>query len=164
MDVSLHFHSHTSLILALILFFFLSCCLLVVFWWWRRVCTITHGNADAPCEHGENIFFPFCSGRLGEEGIVPHSVVGPLRFLVFLFVCVRARPRNRATADWKAVLATASRFVEGNRTPDVGKSRHKPPSHAPLVPVSSHVLVSSYTSFSSCHSLTIARVGSSASA
>ena len=46
----------------------------------------------------------------------------------------------------------------------VGKSRHKPPSHAPLDPASSHMLVSSYTSFSSCHRLTNARDGSSASA
>ena len=41
-----------------------------------------------------------------------------------------------------------------------GKSRHKPPSPAPLDPVSSHMLVSSYTSFSHCHRLTNARVGS----
>ena len=27
---------------------------------------------------GENIFLPFFSGRLGKEGIVPQSVVGPL--------------------------------------------------------------------------------------
>ena len=35
-----------------------------------------------------------------------------------------------------------------------------PPSPAPLDPVSSHMLVSSYTSFSHCHRLTNARVGS----
>ena len=49
--------------------------------------------------------------------IVPHSVIGPLWFLVFLFVRVRARPRNRATY-WRAVLATACRCVEGYRTLD----------------------------------------------
>ena len=41
----------------------------------------------------------------------PHSVVGPLGFLVHLFVRVWARPRSRATF-WKAVLATA-RWVCG---------------------------------------------------
>ena len=56
-------------------------------------------------------------GWLGKEGIVPHSVVGRWRFLVYLFVCLRARPSCRATY-WRAVLATASRCVEGYRTPD----------------------------------------------
>ena len=69
------------------------------------------------CPSKENFFLPLRSWRLGEEGVVPHSVGGPLWFLVHLFVCVRARPRYRAT-DWKAVLATASRCVEGYRTPD----------------------------------------------
>ena len=68
-------------------------------------------------ERGESFFFPFRSWRPGKEGIVPHSVVGLLCFLVYLFVRVRARPRFRAT-HWKAVLATASWSVEDYRTPD----------------------------------------------
>ena len=65
---------------------------------------------------GENLFSSLL-GRLGKEGTVPHSVGGPLWFLVHLFVCVRARPRFLATY-WRAVLATASRCVEGCCTPD----------------------------------------------
>ena len=68
-------------------------------------------------EEGESFFFPFCSGRLGEEGTVPHGVGGHPGFLVFLFVCVRAKHSCRA-AHGCAVLATASRCVEGYRTPD----------------------------------------------
>ena len=56
---------------------------------------------------------PFRSWRLGQEGVVQHSVGGPF---MYLFVCVWAWPRYRA-ADWRAVLATASRCVEGYRTP-----------------------------------------------
>ena len=66
---------------------------------------------------GESFFFPCHSRRLGKEGVVPHSVIGPLWFLVYLFVRVRARPRYRAT-HWTAVLATACRCLEGYRTPD----------------------------------------------
>ena len=42
---------------------------------------------------------------------------GPLGFLVFLLVFVRAVPSYRA-AYWRAVLATACRCVEGYRAPD----------------------------------------------
>ena len=73
------------------------------------------------------VVFPECREYVGEvgtsvcglglEGTVPHSVVGPLSFLVHLFVRVRARPRYRAMY-WRAVLATASRCVEGYRSPD----------------------------------------------
>ena len=76
-------------------------------------------------------FFPECSGYLGEvgtsvayrrcrlgmEGIPPHSVGGPLWFLVLLFIFVWAGPSDRV-AYWRAVMATASRCVEGYRTPD----------------------------------------------
>ena len=44
------------------------------------------------CPSRGNFFFPLRSRRLGKEGIVPHSVVGPLGFLVRLFVRTRARP------------------------------------------------------------------------
>ena len=43
-------------------------------------------------ERGEFSFFPFCTGRLGKKGIVPHSVVGLPVFLVFLLTCVWAGP------------------------------------------------------------------------
>ena len=66
---------------------------------------------------GESFLFPCRSRRLGQEGVVPHSVVGPLWFFMHLFVCVRARNRYRAT-HWRAVLATACWCVEGHRTPD----------------------------------------------
>ena len=47
---------------------------------------------------GENLFFfPFCSGRLGKKGIVPHSVGGHLGFLVFLLVALP----TFATAQFK---------------------------------------------------------------
>ena len=45
---------------------------------------------------GESFLFPCRSRRLGQERVVPHSVVGPLWFFVHLFVRVRARPRYRA--------------------------------------------------------------------
>ena len=48
---------------------------------------------------GESFFFPSRSGRLGKEGIVPHSVVGPQWLLVYSFVRVRARPRYRTTFE-----------------------------------------------------------------
>ena len=51
------------------------------------------------------------------EGIVTRSVGGSLWFLVFLFVCIWAGPSYRV-AYWRVVLATASRCVEGYRTPD----------------------------------------------
>ena len=67
---------------------------------------------------GENLFFsPSRSRRPGKEGVVPHSVGGPLYFLMFLFICVWTWPRCRGT-HWRAVLATAGRSVEGYRTPD----------------------------------------------
>ena len=73
-------------------------------------------NAGGPVgEVGTSVTYGRC--RLGLEGIVPHCVVGPLWFLVCLFVRVRARPRYRATY-LRAVLATASWCVEGYRTPD----------------------------------------------
>ena len=72
--------------------------------------------SGCPTETG-NLSRSLCCSGLGEERVVPHSVVCPLRFLVYLFVRVRARPRYRA-AYWRAVLATASRCVEGSRTPD----------------------------------------------
>ena len=52
-----------------------------------------------------------------EERIVPHSVVGPIHFLVLVFKCVWTRHSYRAT-NWCAVLATAYQGVEGYRTPD----------------------------------------------
>ena len=61
--------------------------------------------------------FPSRCWRLGSEGVVPHSVVAPPWFLVYLFVRVQARPRYRATY-WRALLATAGECVEGHRTPD----------------------------------------------
>ena len=49
---------------------------------------------------GKNVFFfHCCSGRLGQERIVPHTVVGPLAFFVFLLIFVWARPSCRA-AYW----------------------------------------------------------------
>ena len=67
---------------------------------------------------GENLFFsPWRSRRLGKEGVVPHSVGSPLRFLMHLFICVWTWLRYRAT-HWRAVLATACRSVEGYRTLD----------------------------------------------
>ena len=42
---------------------------------------------------GESFLCPCRSWRLGQERVVPHRVVGPLWLLVYLFVCVRARPR-----------------------------------------------------------------------
>ena len=56
-------------------------------------------------------------GRLGLEGVVPHGMVGSLWFLVLLLVFVWTGPSCRV-AYWRAVLATASRCVEGYRTPD----------------------------------------------
>ena len=62
------------------------------------------------------------AGDLGKERIVPHSVVGTPAFLVSLLTFVRVRHSCRATNWWatngKAVLATASRCVEGQCTPD----------------------------------------------
>ena len=55
---------------------------------------------------GERVF----RGAL-QGGVVPHSVVGPWWFFLHLFICVWARPRYRAT-HWRAVLGTASRFLE----------------------------------------------------
>ena len=81
---------------------------------------------------GENLFslLDAAGDWVGQEGVVPHSVGGPLRFLVHLFICVWARPRYRAT-HWKAVLATACRCVEGYRTLDASlgvlRERCRPP-------------------------------------
>ena len=66
-------------------------------------------------EAGTSVAYGRCG--LGMEGIVPHSVGGSRWFLVFLFVCVRAGHSYRV-AYWRAVLAPASRCVEGYRTPD----------------------------------------------
>ena len=69
---------------------------------------------------GKNLLSFFSLPQLGDwerEGVVPHSVGGPLGFLMLLFMCVWTWPRYRA-AHWRAVLATASRSVEGYRTPD----------------------------------------------
>ena len=55
--------------------------------WWRK--QLGRGMVVLAClERRECIFFPCCSGRLGKERIVPHSVVGPLAFLVFLLMFV----------------------------------------------------------------------------
>ena len=65
---------------------------------------------------GENLF-PFSrSGRLRKAGIVPHSG----RFLVVPRVLVRTRTGKAPlpATYWRAVLATASRCVEGYHTPD----------------------------------------------
>ena len=67
---------------------------------------------------GENLFSSLdVAGDWEKKGSYHTAVVGPLWFFMLLFVRVRARPRYRAT-HWKAVLATASRCVEGYRTPD----------------------------------------------
>ena len=58
-----------------------------------------------------------CSWRLGKEGIVPHSVVDTSTFFEFLLVLVWPGHSYQATS-WGAVLATALRTVEGNRTSD----------------------------------------------
>ena len=60
----------------------------------------------------DNFFSPFCCGRLGKKGIVPHCVGGSLGFLMLLFICVWARLTCQATY-WCELLATASWFVEG---------------------------------------------------
>ena len=61
---------------------------------------------------------PLCAaGDWVRKGSYHTAWFGPLGFLVHLFVRVPATPRYRAT-DWKAVLATACRCVEGCRTPD----------------------------------------------
>ena len=59
---------------------------------------------------------PELPGR-GEERVVPHSMVGPVHFLVFVFIRVWMRHSYRATY-WCAVLATAHQVVEGYRSPD----------------------------------------------
>ena len=80
--------------------------------WWRK--QLGRGMVVLVCfERRECIFFPCCSGRLGKERYEPHSVVGPLAFLVFLLMCVRARHSYRATNR-----ATACWAVEGYRTPN----------------------------------------------
>ena len=61
--------------------------------------------SGCPPETG-NISCSLFYNRLGEERVVPHSVVGPLWFLVYLFVRVRARPRYR-TADVCVLLGVA---------------------------------------------------------
>ena len=67
---------------------------------------------------GENLFSLLDAAGDGEkEGVVPHSVGAPLRFLMYLFICAWTWPRYRTT-HWKAVLATACRSVEGYRTLD----------------------------------------------
>ena len=67
---------------------------------------------------GENLFSSIsAAGAWVRKGIVPHSVGGPLGFLVFLFIRVWTRHSDRAT-NWKAVQVIASQIVEGYRTPD----------------------------------------------
>ena len=67
---------------------------------------------------GESVFFvSLCSWRLGQEGIVPYSVGGPLPFFVFLFTRVWAGHGCRATHR-EAVLATTNWTVEGCRSLD----------------------------------------------
>ena len=68
-------------------------------------------------EIGDCIFFPCCSGRRGQERIVPHSVVGTPAFFVSLPVFARTSHSCRAT-NWRAVLAAACWTVEGYPTPD----------------------------------------------
>ena len=65
---------------------------------------------------GKNLFSSL-DWRLGKEGVVAHSVGGPLWFLVHLFIFVWAGPRYEAT-HWTAMLAIAWRCVEGHRTPN----------------------------------------------
>ena len=66
---------------------------------------------------GRISILPFVQLETGKRRVVPHSVGGPLWFLMRLFICVWTWPRYRAT-HWTAVLATALRCVEGYRTPD----------------------------------------------
>ena len=66
---------------------------------------------------GENLFSSLsAAGDWVKRGRAT-QVGGPLGFLVFLLVRVRAWPSCRS-AYWCAVLATASWYVEGYRTPD----------------------------------------------
>ena len=66
----------------------------------------------------ENLFSLLdAAGDWEKKGSYHTSVGGPLRFLMFLFICVWTWRRYRAT-HWRAVLATACRFVEGYRTPN----------------------------------------------
>ena len=70
------------------------------------------------CLSGEQCIFCICCVyQLGRKRIVPYSLGGPPIFFVFLFILVWARHGCRATV-WRAVLATASRCVEGYRSPN----------------------------------------------
>ena len=54
---------------------------------------------------GESLFSSLvAAGDWDKEGVVPHSVDGHLWFFVHLLVCLRARPRYRAT-DWREGIA-----------------------------------------------------------
>ena len=66
---------------------------------------------------GENLLFSLLdtTGDWVKKGSYHTAWAVPLGFLMHLFICVWAWPRYRAT-HWKAVLATASRSVEGYRT------------------------------------------------
>ena len=89
---------------------------------WRKQIGLGYGCSVVPSK-GRIFLLPLMQQETGKRRIaphnlvVPHSVGAPLRFLIHLFVRVRARPRYRATY-WRAVLATARRCVEGYRTPD----------------------------------------------
>ena len=68
------------------------------------------------CPQRENLFSSLDAvGDWVKKGSYHTAWAVPFWFLVHLFVCLRARPRYRAT-HWKAVLA--SRSAEGHRTPD----------------------------------------------
>ena len=83
---------------------------------WRKQKSGGFGASRVPLEPG-NLSCSLRCTRLGEEGVVPHSVVGPIHFLVFVFIRVWTRHSYRATY-WCAVLATAHQDVEGYRSPD----------------------------------------------
>ena len=61
------------------------------------------GFSGVPCRE-RDFCCSLCSWRLGQVRTVPHSVVGPPTFFVFLFIFVWARHGCRAT-NWRAVLA-----------------------------------------------------------
>ena len=78
---------------------------------WRKPKGRGYGCSGVPCWEGVYSRLSLCSWRLGEERIVPHSVVGTVAFFVFLLMLVWARHGCRATS-WRAVLAAATQLVE----------------------------------------------------
>ena len=66
---------------------------------------------------GKDFFSSLAVSGDGLKGVVPHSVVGPLGFLVLVFICVWAWHSYRATHG-KAVLGAALVVVEDYRSPD----------------------------------------------